>query len=159
MRMIQSLHDGMAAALTLARRAAAAGEVPIGAVVTDAAGRILGEGWNQPESQHDPTAHAEMQAIRQACQTLQNWRLSDCTLYVTLEPCPMCAWASVQARVGRVVFGAGNVAYGAAGGAVNLFHLIPAAQRIEVLGGIGDQEASALLDGFFASRRQPDSLH
>ncbi|MBC7545753.1 MAG: nucleoside deaminase [Candidatus Sericytochromatia bacterium] len=149
----------MQAALTLAVKADAAGEIPIGAVVTDPTGRIIGEGWNQPESSYDPTAHAEMLAIRQACATLGNWRLTDCTLYVTLEPCPMCAWASIQARVGRVVFGAGNVTYGAAGGAVNLYQLTPAAHRIEVLGGIGDVAATALLDGFFAKRRSPDSLH
>jgi tRNA(adenine34) deaminase len=149
----------MAVALTLARRAAAAGEVPIGAIITDPTGQIIGEGWNQPESSHDPTAHAEMLAIRQACQHLGNWRLSDCTLYVTLEPCPMCAWAGIQARLGRVIFGAGNLIYGAAGGAVNLFQLIPAATQIEVLGGVCDQEASAMLDSFFAGRRDTPPPH
>jgi tRNA(adenine34) deaminase len=74
-------------------------------------------------------------------------------MYVTLEPCPMCAWASIQARLGRIVFGAGNVTYGAAGGAVNLYQLTPAAHQIELLGGIRDQEASALLDAFFSDRR------
>jgi tRNA(adenine34) deaminase len=157
--MIRTLQDGMAAALTLARQAADAGEVPIGAVIVTADGTVIGSGWNRPERSHDPTAHAEMLAIREACQKLGNWRLSGCTLYVTLEPCPMCAWASIQARVGRIVFGAGNVAYGAAGGAVNLFTLTPAATQIEVLGGVGDEAASALLDRFFADRRQADSLH
>jgi tRNA(adenine34) deaminase len=155
--MIRNLHDGMSAALALAQQAAAAGEVPIGAVIVDPTGRIIGQGWNQPESSHDPTAHAEILAIRQACQKLGNWRLSDCTLYVTLEPCPMCAWASIQARLAKVVFGAGNVTYGAAGGAVNLFRLTPAAQQIEILGGVGDGEATAMLDAFFADRRQADA--
>lgn len=144
----------MAEALALASEALSAGEVPIGAVIWDEEGRTIGRGWNQPERAHDPTAHAEILAIREATTALQNWRLSGCTLFVTLEPCPMCAWALIQARVARVVFGAGNPEYGAAGGATYLFDLTPAARQIEVLGGIADREATALLDAFFHQRRQ-----
>lgn len=102
-------------ALELAARAGARGEVPVGAVLVDAAGEVLGEGWNQPIAGHDPTAHAEIMALREAAARVENYRLTDTTLYVTLEPCAMCAGALIHARLARVVYGATDPKAGAAG--------------------------------------------
>jgi tRNA(adenine34) deaminase len=143
----------MQRALELARLAEAAGEVPVGAVlVLD--GQIIGEGWNQPIGRHDPSAHAEIMALRDAGSRLQNYRLPDTTLYVTLEPCPMCAGAIVHARVARVVFAAADPRSGAAG---SVFDLLPSDQRFnhrtECEGGLLAEQSSQLLRNFFRTRR------
>ncbi len=140
-------------ALALAERAADQGEVPVGAVVV-AEGRIIGEGWNQPIGRHDPTAHAEIVALRAAAQTLQNYRLPGTTLYVTLEPCPMCAGAIVHARVDRVVFATTDPRSGAAG---SMFDLLPSDQRFnhytQCEGGVLAEQSAMLLRDFFRARR------
>jgi tRNA(adenine34) deaminase len=142
-------------ALTLARRAMGDGEVPVGAVVVTNDGVIVGEGWNRPIGNQDPTAHAEVVALRDAASRLGNYRLNECTLYVTLEPCPMCAGAIVHARVKRVVYGATDPKGGAAG---SVFDLLPTDQRfnhrVEVTGGLLQQASSDLLKDFFRQRRQ-----
>lgn len=142
----------MRRALELARRAADEGEVPVGAVVV-ADGRIVGEGWNRPISSRDPTSHAETEAIRAAARTLDNYRFSGATLYVTLEPCAMCAGAIFHARIGRVVFGAPDPKTGAAGSVVNLFAEARLNHHAAVEGGVLAGECSALLRAFFATRR------
>jgi len=140
-------------ALALAVAAAAAGDVPVGAVVMDAAGRIVGEGRNEREETHDPTAHAEVVALRQAAASLGSWNLEDHTLVVTLEPCLMCAGAILQARVGRVVFGAWDDKAGAAGSLYDVLRDRRLPYRAEVIGGVREAEASALLRAFFDARR------
>ncbi|MEQ6899094.1 tRNA adenosine(34) deaminase TadA [Microbacterium sp. KR10-403] len=140
-------------ALALAAAAAAAGDVPVGAVVMDAAGRIVGEGRNEREETHDPTAHAELVALRQAAASLGSWNLEDHTLVVTLEPCLMCAGAILQARVGRVVFGAWDDKAGAAGSLYDVLRDRRLPYRAEVIGGVREAEASALLRAFFDARR------
>ncbi|TSE21693.1 tRNA-specific adenosine deaminase [Tepidimonas alkaliphilus] len=144
--------DWMKEALALARQAARAGEVPVGAVVVHQ-GRVIGRGHNQPVSRHDPTAHAEIVALRQAAQMLGNYRLDDCTLYVTLEPCAMCAQAALHARLARVVYGAREPRSGAAGSVVNLFALPALNAHTQVLGGVLAEPAAALLQDFFRQRR------
>jgi tRNA(adenine34) deaminase len=142
----------MRRALELARRAAAAGEVPVGAVlVVD--DEILGEGWNQPIGACDPTAHAEVVALRAAAARVGNYRLPGSTLYVTLEPCPMCAGALVHARVARVVFGAADPRAGAAGSVFNLLQSPALNHRAEVTEGILAEECGTLLREFFRIRR------
>jgi len=144
----------MQRALELARHAEAQGEVPVGAVVV-LEGEIIGEGWNQPIGRHDPSAHAEIMALRDAGQSQQNYRLPESTLYVTLEPCPMCAGAIVHARVGRVVFGASDPRSGAAG---SVFDLLPSDQRFnhvtDAVGGVLADESAQLLRQFFRARRR-----
>lgn len=140
-------------ALALAQRAAAEGEVPVGAVVVDSEGQILGEGWNRPIAAHDPTAHAEIQALRAAAEKVGNYRLVGATLYVTLEPCPMCAGAMVHARVRRVVYGAADPRSGAAGSVFNLLQSEQLNHRAEVTGGVLSEACGALLRGFFRERR------
>jgi tRNA(adenine34) deaminase len=142
----------MRRALELARRAAEEGEVPVGAVVV-ADGRIVGEGWNRPISAADPTAHAEIQALRAASAALRNYRLLDSTLYVTLEPCPMCVGAIFHARVRRVVFGAKDPKTGAAGSVVDLFAEEELNHHASVEGGLLGEECGELLKRFFAARR------
>jgi tRNA(adenine34) deaminase len=139
-------------ALGLARRAQEEGEVPVGAVVV-LEERIIGEGWNRPISASDPTAHAEVQAMRNASTALRNYRLLGTTLYVTLEPCAMCVGAMFHARVRRVVFGAADPKTGAAGSTVNLFEERRLNHHALVQGGVLAEECGALLSGFFASRR------
>ncbi len=143
----------MRRALELAARAEAEGEVPVGAVVVDAAGTIIGEGWNRPIAAHDPTAHAEIQALRAAAAAVGNYRLPDTTLYVTLEPCAMCAGAMVHARVRRVVFGAADPRTGAAGSVFNLLQNSALNHQCETLGGVLAEESGALLRHFFRLRR------
>jgi tRNA(adenine34) deaminase len=152
MTALRSDADFMRHALELARRAAAAGEVPVGAVVAKD-GQIISEGWNQPISTHDPSAHAEMLALRAAAAKLQNYRLGGTTLYVTLEPCAMCAAAIVHARVARVVFGAWDARAGAAGSAFNLLNTPAHNHRVDAFGGVLTDECGALLKEFFAARR------
>lgn len=143
----------MRRALELAQRAEDEGEVPVGAVVVKD-GEIIGEGWNRPIGAHDPTAHAEIQALRAAADHLQNYRLPGTTLYVTLEPCAMCAGAIVHARVARVVFGASDPRTGAAG---SVFDLLPSDERFnhrtECEGGVEAELSSARLKAFFRARR------
>lgn len=143
----------MMRALALAAEAAAADEIPVGAVVSDADGVVLGEGRNLREETGDPTAHAEIVALRAAARTLGSWNLEHCTLTVTLEPCLMCAGAILQARVGRVVFGAWDAKAGAAGSVYDVLRDRRLPVRAEVVGGIRDDEARRLLGGFFDARR------
>ena len=126
-------------ALRQARRAYAAGEVPVGAVVVRA-GRIIARAFNQVELLKDATAHAEMLAVTQAQAAVSDWRLTDCTLYVTKEPCPMCAGALVHARVQRVVYGAGDAKAGAAGGVMNILQFPSLNHRCEITGGVRADE-------------------
>ena len=136
--------QNMREALCLAEEAARQGEIPVGCVITDAFGRIIGRGRNRREERHDATAHAELEAIREACASLGDWRLDRCSLYVTLEPCPMCAGAIINARIPRVVFGARSV--------IDLF-----SERYghspAVFSGVCEQESRELLQGFFQQRR------
>lgn len=142
----------MQLALALARRAQACGEVPVGAVLTceDA---VLGEGWNHPVSSADPTAHAEIVAIRAAATRLHNYRLPGTTLYVTLEPCAMCAGAIVQARVARVVFGAHDPRAGAAGSVLNVLDHPVLNHRAALTAGVEAEACAMLLVDFFKARR------
>jgi tRNA(adenine34) deaminase len=143
----------MRAALALAEEAGAAGEVPVGAVVVKA-GEIVGRGYNHPISAHDPTAHAEVVALRDAAQRLGNYRLGGCELYVTLEPCAMCAGAIMHARIARVVFGAADPKTGACGSVTDLFAEPRLNHHAVVTPGVLAAEAGALLQGFFAARRR-----
>jgi len=142
----------MRAALALAEEAWRRGEVPVGAVVV-ADGKIVGRGFNAPIERHDPTAHAEIAALRDAAQTLGNYRLPDCDLYVTLEPCPMCAGAIMQARIRRLVFGAADPKTGACGSVVDLFAEPRLNHQTTATGGVLADECGALLKRFFAERR------
>lgn len=142
----------MQVALQLAVQAAAAGEVPVGAVVVKD-GTIVGRGYNQPIAGTDPTAHAEIMAMRDAGKTLGNYRLTDCDLYVTLEPCVMCAGAIMHARIRRVIFGARDPKTGACGSAIDLFAQPHLNHHAEVTGGMLADEAAVLLQNFFSRRR------
>lgn len=142
----------MQEALKLAAQAAAAGEVPVGAVVVKD-GAIIGRGYNQPIAGVDPTAHAEITAMRDAAKTLGNYRLTDCDLYVTLEPCVMCSGAIMHARIRRVIFGARDPKTGACGSAIDLFAQAHLNHHAEVNGGMLADEAVALLQDFFSQRR------
>ena len=142
----------MSRALELARDAERAGEVPVGAVVVKE-GAIVGEGWNRPIATNDPTAHAEIVAMRAAAYSLQSYRLLDTTLYVTLEPCAMCAGAMVHARVKRLVFAACDPRAGAAGSVFNIVQHESLNHRVECESGVLADECSALLRGFFVARR------
>lgn len=144
--------DYMREALSLAREAAQEGEVPVGCVIVKD-GEIIGRGRNRREELQRTSSHAEMEAIAQANERLRSWRLDGCTLYVTLEPCPMCAGAIVQARPGRIVFGATDERMGAVGGALSLFELPGVNHRPWVRRGVMAQEAKTLLADFFAARR------
>lgn len=143
----------MGRALALAARAEAEGEVPVGAVLIKD-GREIGAGWNSPLSKQDPTAHAEILALRAAASVLRNYRLPRTTLYVTLEPCPMCAGAIIQARVARVVFGALDPNAGAAGSVFDVFGSAKLNHRPTCVGGILAEEAAAKLKKFFKARRK-----
>ncbi len=146
------LPDPMARALALAEAGAAAGEVPVGAVVVHE-GQIIAEAHNEPRGSLDPTAHAEMLAIRRAAQALGQERLGECDLYVTLEPCPMCAGAIAHARIGRLYYGANDPKGGAVENGVRLFDQPECLHRPEVYGGIGESEAAELLRDFFRGKR------
>ena len=143
----------MRLALAQARRAGDGGDVPVGAVVLDASGAVIGAGHNERERTGDPTAHAEIVALRAASSALGTWRLSGCTLVVTLEPCTMCAGASVQARVDRVVYGAIDLKAGAVGSLWDVVRDRRLNHRPEVVGGVLAEECTALLDDFFAHQR------
>ncbi|MFK4760009.1 tRNA adenosine(34) deaminase TadA [Microbacterium sp. ZW T5_45] len=143
----------MRRALALAAEAAAADEIPVGAVVLDSAGRIVAEGRNTREATHDPTGHAEVNALRAAAAALGSWNLDGHTLVVTLEPCVMCAGAILQSRISRVVFGAWDDKAGAAGSMYDVLRDRRLPYRAEVIGGIAEAPATALLRDFFESRR------
>jgi len=148
------MHDEwMAAALEEARRARDAGEVPIGAIVT-LGGAVVGRGFNQPISSGDPTAHAEIVAIRAAARQLRNYRLTGTTLYVTIEPCQMCVGAMVHARVSRVVFGTLEPKAGALESAMRAHEHPSLNHRLAVAGGVLEAECRAVLQAFFAERRR-----
>jgi tRNA(adenine34) deaminase len=142
----------MQMALELAAQAAEAGEVPVGALVVKD-GEIIGRGYNAPISCHDPSAHAEIQAMRDAAQRIGNYRLVSCTLYVTLEPCAMCAGAIQHARIARLVFGASDPKTGACGSVVNLMAETRLNHHTDVEGGVMVAECGAALSAFFAARR------
>jgi len=145
--------DAMTRALALAAAAGAAGDVPVGAVVLDPQGRIVGEGRNLREQTHDPTGHAEIVALRDAAASVGSWNLEEHTLVVTLEPCVMCAGAVLQARVGRVVFGAWDDKAGAAGSMYDVLRDRRLPYRAEVVGGVQADAALTLLRAFFEARR------
>ena len=148
------VHDvAMRAALDEARRAHESGDVPIGAVVLDPAGSVIGRGHNVRERDGDPTGHAELVALRRAAQATGEWRLAGCTLVVTLEPCTMCAGAAVLSRVDRLVFGAYDAKAGAVGSLWDVVRDRRLNHRPEVVGGVLADECSALLDDFFAHQR------
>ena len=142
-------------ALSLAERAAQAGDVPVGAVVVSSSGELLGEGWNQRERDGDPSAHAEVVAIRAAAARLGSWRLAGCTLVVTMEPCPMCAGAAMLARVERVVLGAWDPKLGACGSVWDVLRDRRATHRAEVVGGVLEQECGDVVRRFFDGHRPP----
>ncbi len=145
--------SAMAEALRLAGLCAVSGDVPVGAIVVEADGTVLGRGWNLREAQADPTAHAEVVALRRASATAGRWRLEGCTLVVTLEPCLMCAGAIMAARVARPVFGAWDPKAGACGSVWDVLRDRQALHRPEVLGGVGQAESAELLAAFFRPRR------
>lgn len=142
----------MRMALSLAQEAAAEGEVPVGAVLVRG-GRVIGSGRNRREGDKNALAHAEIEAIREACAAAGGWRLTDSTLYVTLEPCPMCAGAIINARIDRVVFGAADAKAGSCGSVVDLFSL-PYNHRPAVTAGILEEDCAGLLRQFFGNLRR-----
>ena len=150
---LQSDHYFMGEALRQAAKAYESAEVPVGAVVVRE-GRIIARAFNQVEMLKDATAHAEMLAVTQAEEAVGDWRLTDCTLYATKEPCPMCAGAIVHARLVRVVFGANDPKAGAAGSALNLLQFPTLNHRCEITSGVREPECRALLQTFFAEQRQ-----
>lgn len=149
----ESDREWMRHALDLAHRAGAEGEVPVGAVIVKD-GRLTGEGWNRAIELNDPTAHAEILALREAGKRLGNYRLSDCSLYVTLEPCAMCAGAMLHARLEQVFFGAADPKTGALGGTFDLYADYPHNHHVTTQGGLLEIECSSLLKQFFRARRR-----
>jgi tRNA(adenine34) deaminase len=143
----------MGKALALARKAEQAGEVPVGAVIVKD-NELIAEGWNQPIISHDATSHAEIMAMREAGNKLNNYRLIDTTMYVTLEPCSMCVGAMIHARVSKVVYGASEPRTGALGGAFNLLEANQHNHIFDVLPGVLEEESKTLLQNFFQSRRK-----
>lgn len=153
LRLSEQDHFFMRYAMQLADRAEAEGEIPVGAVLVNASGEIVGEGWNRSILLSDPTAHAEIQAIRMATAQCGNYRLLDCTLYVTLEPCAMCAGAILHSRLKRLVFGAGDYKTGAVGSRFHLFHDYKMNHFLQIRGGVLAQECSRQISAFFKKRR------
>ena len=144
----------MQRAIELAKRAYEQGEVPVGAVVVNReSGEIISEAYNLRENKKSATAHAEVLAIEEACGKLSSWRLSGCTLYVTLEPCPMCAGALINSRIGRVVFGTKDALAGCCGSVIN-FNSYPFNHAFELTSGVCEDECAELLKSFFAKKRQ-----
>lgn len=152
-RTPEQINSFMAQALELASRGALLGEVPIGAIVVHE-NQVVGRGFNAPISQHDPSAHAEIQAMRDAAQKLGNYRLVDCDLYVTLEPCVMCAGAIMHARIRHLFYGANDPKTGACGSITNLFLEQRLNHHTEVTGGIQAEQCGKMLSDFFAERRK-----
>ena len=142
----------MSLALALAKEAAQAGEVPVGCVIADGEGRVIGRGRNRREESGDATAHAEVEAIRQACAALGNWRLEKCSIYVTLEPCPMCTGAIINSRIPTVVFGAREALSGSCGSVIDLFSE-NYGPRPAVFGGVLAENCASLLRDFFRGKR------
>lgn len=142
----------MKMALSLAREAAKLGEIPVGAIVVNAKGEVIASAYNLRENEKKATAHAEILAIDRACSALGGWRLHGCTLYVTLEPCPMCAGALVNSRIDRVVFGAYDMQAGCCGSVVN-FNAYPFNHSFKITGGVLEDECRDVLAEFFKSRR------
>ena len=147
----------MREAIILAENAAFLGEIPVGAVVVDGNGEIIAKAYNLRETEKKATAHAEILAIEQACKALGGWRLQGCTLYVTLEPCPMCAGALVNSRIDRVVFGAYDMQAGCCGSVVN-FNAYPFNHAFEIEGGILERECRDLLQSFFIKKRNDNFI-
>lgn len=143
----------MRTALALAERCHETGDVPVGALVLDEGGRIIGQGWNLREGDHDPTAHAEIRALAEAGRNRGGWNLDGCTLVVTLEPCTMCAGAVVAARVSRLVFGAWDAKAGATGSVRDVVRDARLNHQVEVVPGVLKKETTAQLQQFFAARR------
>jgi tRNA(adenine34) deaminase len=143
----------MAEALQAARNCAQSHDVPVGAIVVDGQGSVIGRGWNQREIHNDPTAHAEVIALKEAAQAEDSWRLDDCTLYVTLEPCTMCAGAIINSRIKRVVFGADEPKTGAAGSLWDVLRDRRLNHQVEVIRGVMADESAELLKLFFAEHR------
>jgi tRNA(adenine34) deaminase len=144
----------MGLALDLARQAAQQGEVPVGAVVVSAEGEVIGAAYNAPISAQDPTAHAEIRALRQAAQALGNYRLNHCRLYVTLEPCAMCSGAIFHSRIAQVIYGANDPKTGVAESVMRLYENTQLNHHAHVRGGVRAQESAALLQEFFVARRK-----
>ena len=156
--MNEQYREAMGKALFLANRARETGDVPVGAVVVDDNGRIIGRGWNCREANHDPAGHAEIVALREAGRARGTWRLSGCTLIVTLEPCTMCAGAILASRIDRVVFGAWDPKAGAAGSLRDVLRDARMPHPTEVIGGVLAQEAAMQLRSFFLGCRTPDEM-
>lgn len=144
--------EHMRRALDLAREAMAEGEVPVGCIVVSADGTIVGRGYNRREKEKNALAHAELEAISQACATLSDWRLTGCSLYVTLEPCPMCAGGIINARISKVFYGARESLSGSCGSIINLF-MEPFGHSPQIVGGILEAECAALMTEFFKKLR------
>ena len=145
-------------ALTLADKAEALGEIPVGAVLVDAAGNIIGEGWNLSIVQSDPTAHAEIIALRNGAKNIQNYRLLNTTLYVTLEPCKMCAGAILHSRIKRLVFGASDYKTGAVGSRFHFFDDYKMNHTLEITSGVLAEDCSQKLSAFFQKRREEKKI-
>ena len=146
-------HEAMGLALAVAAGAPVLGDVPVGAVVLDPSGAVIGQGHNLREALGDPLAHAEVVALRAAASARGGWRLDDCTLVVTLEPCTMCAGALLAARIGRLVFGAWDEKAGAAGSVLDVLRDRRPAAGVEIVAGVREAECAAVLTTFFAERR------
>ncbi len=147
----------MEEAIALAKQAGASGEIPVGAVIVDSSNRVIGVGENRKERDRNPVAHAEIIAIQAATQTLQDWHLTTCRLYVTLEPCPMCAGAIIQARVGTLIYGVDDSKTGAIRSVINLPDSAASFHRLQVLSGIGESACQDLLQDWFQQHRRRDS--
>lgn len=143
----------MSHALQLAQLAGDAGDIPVGAVIVDVGGNLIAEGENRKERNHDPTAHAEIIAIRQAAHQFQSWRLHGCTLYVTLEPCPMCAGAIIQARIATLVYGLDDAKTGAVRTVANIPDSAVSNHNLQIIGGILENQCREQLQGWFSHRR------
>ena len=152
--IIRSDAEGMRAALAEAQKAFALHEVPIGAVICDASGKIIARGHNLRETQHDATAHAEVVAVRRACSLVQNWRLSGMTIYVTVEPCPMCAGALFMSRISRLVYGVADWRAGACESMFNVVENPYLVYQMQVRAGVLEDECSAILKKYFKQLRR-----
>ncbi len=150
----EQIQNWMARLLARAHKVGSSGEVPVSAVILNGSGQCIGHGSNQRESKKDPLGHAELIALRQAAYLREDWRFNDCTLIVTLEPCPMCAGALIQARVGKVIYGAKDSKRGALGGTIDLSKHPSAHHKMIVKGGVLEDEASKQLEDWFKLRRK-----
>lgn len=151
--------EWMGRAIAIAAEAGAAGDVPVGAVIVDGTGAVVAEAQNRKQRDGDPTAHAEILALRQAGRSRGNWHLNDCTLYVTLEPCPMCAGALIQARLGRLVYGTADPKAGAIASVLNLPEGPASNHRFPIVAGVCEADCRAQLQAWFAERRRQHRAH